>query len=188
MMEQRKNDIRLGRFLSLVLRHDPAAAGITLDENGWADVRKLLAGVKRSGRPVNMDTLERIVRENNKSRYSFNEDHTKIRANQGHSVNVDVGLKEQIPPQCLYHGTATRFLDDIMKRGITRGSRQHVHLSDETDTAVQVGGRHGKPVVLQVDAAAMARSGHRFWRSENGVWLCEEVPAEYLRIWHGNVD
>lgn len=187
-MNQNKNDINLGRFLSLVLRHDPTAAGITLDENGWADVKKLLAGMKRSGRHINMDTLERIVRENNKSRYSFNEDHTKIRANQGHSVKVDVELKEQTPPDCLYHGTATRFLDDILRRGLTSGSRQHVHLSDETDTAVQVGSRHGKPVVLRVDVAAMIQSGHRFWRSENGVWLCEEVAAEYLSVCNQAVD
>ena len=179
-MEQSKNDINLGRFISLVLRHDPAAAGITLDENGWADVEALLAGVKRTGRHINRDTLERIVRENNKQRYSLSEDGTKIRANQGHSIGVDVELKPQIPPGILYPGTATRFLDSIQREGLTRQNRQHVHLSAERNTAVNVGGRHGRPVVLQVDAAAMARDGFTFWRSENGVWLCEVVPPQYL--------
>lgn len=179
-MEQSKNDVKLGRFLSLVLRHDPSAAGITLDENGWVEVDALLAGVKRTGRHIDRQTLERIVRENNKKRYSLSEDGTKIRANQGHSVEVDVELKPQSPPDILYHGTATRFVESILREGLTRQNRQHVHLSAEQGTAVNVGGRHGKPVVLRVDAAAMARDGHTFWLSENGVWLCEAVPPRYL--------
>lgn len=181
-MEQSKNDIKLGRFLSLVLRHDPSAAGITLDENGWAEVDALLAGVKRTGRHIDRNTLERIVRENNKKRYSLSEDGTKIRANQGHSVEVDVELMPQTPPDILYHGTATRFLDSILREGLTRQNRQHVHLSAELKTAVNVGGRHGKPVVLRVDAATMAQGGYTFWLSENGVWLCEMVPPKYLTV------
>ncbi len=179
-MEQSKNDISLGRFISLVLRHNPSAAGIVLDEHGWADVKDLIAGVKQSGRFINMDTLERIVRENNKNRYSFNEDHSKIRANQGHSISVDVELKEQTPPERLYHGTAVDFLDAIMKHGLKRQRRQHVHLTGKQETAIQVGSRHGKPVILQIDTKAMCMAGYKFWLSENGVWLCEEVPAEYL--------
>lgn len=182
MKRDNKNDDKLGRFLSLVLRHQPSAAGITLDQNGWADVEALVAGTKRTGRHINKDILERIVRENNKNRYSFNEDHTKIRANQGHSLAVDVELESQTPPDLLYHGTAVDYLDSIMKQGITKQNRQHVHLSDEKETAVRVGKRHGKPVVLAVDAAAMVKDGLIFWCSENGVWLCDCVPKKYLTL------
>lgn len=181
-MEQSKSDIQLGRFLSLVLRHDPSAVGITLDEHGWADVESLISGMERSGHRINMDTLERIVRENNKKRYSFNEDHTKIRANQGHSLSVDVELEEVVPPDILYHGTAVGHVDSIMRNGLNRQSRQHVHLSEKWETAVSVGARHGKPIILRVDAAAMHQAGYVFWMSENGVWLCEEVPVRYLNI------
>ncbi len=179
-MNQSNSDVKLGRFLSLVLRHDPAAAGISLDEHGWADVKELLAGVNRTGRKIDMDTLERIVRENSKQRYSFNEDHSKIRANQGHSVSVDVELKETQPPQYLYHGTASRFLPSIQREGIRKMSRQYVHLSGDFETAMAVGKRHGSPVVITIDAAAMAEDGVTFYRSENGVWLCEHVEPKYF--------
>ena len=154
--------MKLGRFLSLVLRHNPGAAGISLDGHGWADVEELLAGVNRTGRRIDKNTLERIVRENNKQRYAFNEDHTKIRANQGHSLQVDVELKPTKPPRYLYHGTASRFLPKIQREGIRSMSR------------------HGIPVVLTVDARAMAEDGILFYRSENGVWLCEEVAPRYF--------
>ena len=179
-MPQSKSDIKLSKFLSLVLRHEPGAAGITLDENGWADVEDLLAGVRRAGRQIDMDTLERIVRENNKQRYSFNEDHTKIRANQGHSIQVDVELKEAAPPQYLFHGTASRFLPAIQREGIRKMDRQYVHLSADFQTALSVGRRHGSPVVITVDAAAMARDGVTFWLSANGVWQCEYVSPNYF--------
>ncbi len=179
-MEQSNSDIRLGRFLSLVLRHDPSAAGIALDEHGWADVEELLAGVGRTGRRIDKAALERIVRENDKQRYSFNEDHTKIRANQGHSVRVDVELRETEPPKYLYHGTATRFLPSIHREGIRKMGRQYVHLSGDFETAMAVGRRHGIPVVITIDAEAMAREGVAFYRSENGVWLCEHVEPKYL--------
>ena len=180
MKEQSNTDIKLGRFLSLVLRHNPGAAGITLDEHGWADVEALLAGVNRSGRQIDMDTLERIVRENSKQRYAFNEDHTRIRANQGHSIRVDVELKAAEPPSYLYHGTASRFLPAIQTEGIRKMSRQHVHLSGDFDTAMAVGRRHGAPVVITIDARAMARDGVTFYRSENGVWLCGHVEPKYF--------
>ena len=179
-MNQSNSDVKLGRFLSLVLRHDPHAAGITLDEHGWADVNALLAGVNRTGWKIDLFTLERIVRENNKQRYSFNEDHTKIRANQGHSISVDVELREVEPPKYLYHGTASRFLPAIQAEGIRRMSRQYVHLSGDFETAMAVGKRHGIPVVITIDAAAMARDGVEFYRSENGVWLCEHVEPKYF--------
>lgn len=179
-MTQEANDIKLGRFLSLVLRHRPSAAGITLDAHGWADVDELLSGVRRTGRRIDMDTLERIVRENNKRRYSFNEDHTKIRANQGHSIPVDVELKKEIPPRRLYHGTVERFLPSIRREGIRKMGRQYVHLSADYQTAEEVGRRRGTPVVIVIDAEAMARDGAVFYLSENGVWLCDHVAPEYF--------
>ena len=179
-MDQSKNDVKLGKFLSLVLRHNPQAAGIILDEHGWADVQELLAGVRRSGRRIDIETLERIVRENNKQRYSFNADHTKIRANQGHSLQVDVELTEAKPPRYLYHGTAARFLSAIRQEGIRKMSRQYVHLSSDFQTAIEVGRRHGSPVVLTIYAEAMAQDGVIFYRSENGVWLCEHVAPKYF--------
>lgn len=179
-MEQSREDVKLGRFLSLVLRHQPQAARVTLDEHGWADVEQLLSGVRSTGRRIDRETLERIVRENNKKRYSFNEDHTKIRANQGHSLDVDVELRQAQPPEYLYHGTAERFLPAIRAEGIRKMSRQYVHLSGEFDTALAVGKRHGSPIVITVDAAAMVRDGVTFYRSENGVWLCEQVPVQYF--------
>ena len=179
-MGQSKSDEKLGRFLSLVLRHNPAAAQITLDEHGWADVKALLAGCARAGRRIDRDTLERIVRENNKQRYSFNDDHTKIRANQGHSISVDVELKEAEPPKYLYHGTASRFLPAIQAEGLRKMSRQYVHLSGDFETAMAVGRRHGIPVVVTIDAAAMAQDGVSFYRAENGVWLCGHVEPKYF--------
>ena len=181
-MDQSKNDVKLGKFLSLVLRHNPQAAGITLDEHGWADVQELLAGVQHSGRQIDIETLERIVRENNKQRYSFNADHTKIRANQGHSLQVDVELTAVKPPRYLYHGTAARFLSTIRQEGIRKMSRQYVHLSSDFQTAIEVGRRHGSPVVLTINAEAMAQDGVIFYRSENGVWLCEHVAPKYFSI------
>ena len=181
-MNQSERDVKLGRFISLVLRHNPAAASIALDANGWADVQQLLDGMNRAGKAIDKETLARIVRENNKSRYSFNADESKIRANQGHSVPVDVELKPQTPPDVLYHGTAERFLEPILRDGLSPRSRQHVHLSVDTETAVNVGSRHGKPVVLAIDAADMARDGHDFWLSENHVWLCMAVPSRYIRL------
>ena len=182
-MNHSKIDARLGRFLCLDLRHHPEVAGITLDEHGWADVGALLDGVCGTGRQIDRDTLERIVREDNKQRYSFNEDHTKIRANQGHSIPVDVELRKVQPPQYLYHGTATRFLPAIQAEGIKRMGRQYVHLSPDYQTAVAVGRRHGSPVVvLRTEAGAMAQNGMAFFRSENGVWLCEYVPPEYFCV------
>ena len=180
MSSKKQSDESLGRFLSLVLRHQPQAAYITLDRHGWADIEKLLAGCVRAGKSMDRETLERIVRENSKQRYSLSPDGKKIRANQGHSIPVELELREAEPPSRLYHGTATRFLESIRREGITRQSRQQVHLSATVETASAVGARHGSPVVLPIDAAAMGRDGHAFWLSENGVWLCQEVPWRYV--------
>ena len=171
---------KLSVFISLVLRHKPDAAGITLDEHGWANVDELINGINNTGRKIDMTMLEEIVKTDNKQRYSFNEDKTLIRANQGHSIPVDVELKEQEPPELLYHGTADRFLDNIMTEGLKPMSRLYVHLSKDIETAKKVGKRHGNPVVLKVYSRQMNRDGVEFYLSENGVWLTKKVDAEYL--------
>jgi putative RNA 2'-phosphotransferase len=167
------------RFISLILRHKPEVIGITLDERGWASVDELIAGVART-RVFNMEMLEEIVRSDEKMRYSFNEDKTKIRANQGHSVHVDVELTELPPPPLLYHGTGEKYVPSIEKTGLIPKTRLYVHLSSEYATAQNVGSRHGKPVVFKVDTERMAKDGHKFFLSKNGVWLTKSVPAEYL--------
>lgn len=180
-MKKHYNDIELGKFISLILRHKPEVIGITLDENGWADTKELLSGINASGRYIDLTILERIVRENNKKRYSFNGDKTKIRANQGHSVHVDVEMKEMLPPNELYHGTADRFLESIREKGILKMNRQYVHLSADVETAKTVGKRHGKPVVLVIDTRKMVEDGYHFWLSDNGVWQSEEIKWEYVK-------
>lgn len=172
---------KLSVFISLVLRHNPDAAHITLDEHGWANVEELLTGINGTGRKINMDILEEIVATDNKQRYSFNQDKTLIRANQGHSIPVDVELKEQEPPEYLYHGTAARFLDSIMNEGLKPMSRLYVHLSKEIDTALKVGKRHGEPVILKIYSGSMYRDGYKFYLSENGVWLTKKVDRKYLK-------
>ena len=167
------------RFISLILRHKPETIGITLDEHGWADVRELIAGVSRT-HPLTMELLEEIVRTDEKQRYSFNEDHTLIRANQGHSVPVDVELQKAVPPDVLYHGTGEKYCLSIRKEGLIPKSRLYVHLSRDVQTAVSVGQRHGKPVVFTVDARGMAQDGCEFFLSANGVWLTKRVPARDL--------
>lgn len=168
------------RFISLILRHQPEVIGITLDEHGWADVEALIAGVSKT-RPLTMAMLEEIVRTDAKQRYSFNEDKTRIRANQGHSVPVDVELKEAAPPGVLYHGTGRKFSAAIDAQGLIPKNRLYVHLSPDKDTAKNVGSRHGSPVIYEVDAPKMVQHGYRFFLSVNGVWLTKRVPPEYLR-------
>ena len=173
--------VKASRFLALVLRHKPEKAGVSLDEHGWASVDELVAGVAAK-RPFTREMLEEIVATDSKGRYSFNEDHTLIRANQGHSVDVDVELERAEPPATLYHGTAKRFLSSIMSRGLVPMSRLYVHLSLDEDTAIRVGSRHGHPVVLKVDACAMSEDGFEFYLSKNGVWLTKHVPPQYLSL------
>ncbi|WP_297523229.1 RNA 2'-phosphotransferase [uncultured Clostridium sp.] len=171
---------KLSVFISLVLRHKPEAANIKLDERGYANVDELIKGMNSVKRKIDFEMLDEIVKNDNKSRYSFNEDKTKIRANQGHSIDVDVELEECIPPSVLYHGTATRFVDSIMSKGIIRGNRLYVHLSKEIDTASKVGTRHGELALLQVDSDKMYREGYKFYISKNNVWLTDFVPVEYV--------
>lgn len=170
----------LGKFLALILRHQPEAAGISLDCHGWADVDKLVAGVSLQHR-FSREILEEIVATDSKGRYVFNEDRSMIRACQGHSIPVDLELQPVEPPEVLYHGTSDKSVRGILKRGIRSGSRQYVHLSPDVETAVGVGLRHGDPVVFRVDAGRMDRDGIRFFRSENGVWLTGTVAPEYIR-------
>ncbi len=172
---------RTSIFLSLLLRHKPETVGLTLDPHGWADVKTLIEAVNRTGKyELDMQKLEAIVRTDEKQRYSFNEDKTKIRANQGHSIAVDVELKECQPPELLYHGTGVKSMASIAREGLQPRSRLYVHLSQDIETAVKVGQRHGIPHVYAVMAGEMYRKGHSFYLSANGVWLVKHVPAEFL--------
>lgn len=171
--------IKTSRLISYILRHNPGAYGVSLDEHGWASVEELISGVNRS-RPLTRELLEYIVSSDEKGRYAFNEDKTKIRANQGHSVDVDVELEECEPPRILYHGTATRHAQSIEEKGLIPGRRLYVHLSADAEAALKVGARHGEPMVYRVDAEAMSASGYTFFRSENGVWLTKAVPPHFL--------
>ena len=176
-----KND-KLSVFISLILRHKPEVINIKLDKFGYADVNELIQGINESGRKINFDILEDVVKSDKKCRYSFNSDKFKIRANQGHSINVNVELKECKPPKFLYHGTATRFMDSIKNNGLKKMSRLYVHLSDNIDTALQVGKRHGQPIILKIDSEEMYKERYRFFLSENGVWLTEYVPSLFISI------
>lgn len=175
-------DVRRSKFLSLVLRHQPATIGLVLDANGWVAVDELLARLAAHGQPLTREQLDSLVGDNDKQRFAFDESGTRIRASQGHSVEVDLALPAVEPPEVLYHGTATRFLDSIRAGGLKPGTRQSVHLSHGPETARKVGARHGTPVVLAVRAAAMHRAGHAFAISVNGVWLVAAVPAEFIEF------
>lgn len=180
MNEKQKKEI--GKFLSLILRHSPETIQITLDENGWADTATLISHCGQHGKIVTQQDLEEIVLTNDKQRYAFNEDRTKIRANQGHSIDVDLALTTAVPPETLYHGTVSKFLDAIRQEGLRKMSRQHVHLSKDRTTAEKVGSRRGAPVILTIQSGAMHRDGIIFYLSENGVWLTDEVPAKYIDL------
>lgn len=173
------NTTKVSKYLALILRHKPEVAGISLDAHGWADVKDLINGISRTYQ-FDIEMLEEIVKTDNKQRYSFNKDKTKIRANQGHSVNVDVELEEAEPPEFLYHGTADKYVDSIRESGIMKKSRLYVHLSADHDTAVMVGKRHGKPVVFCVKSGCMYVDGYKFFKSKNGTWLTDFVPVKYL--------
>lgn len=166
-------------YISLILRHKPEVVGLKLDEHGWVNVDQLIEGVSRKYM-INRSILEEIVETDNKQRYSFNTDKTKIRANQGHSVNVDVELEEHQPPEILWHGTDKKFVDAINEQGLIPKSRLYVHLSKDPETARQVGARHGESVLYIVSAGQMFRDGYKLYLSKNGVWLTKEVPVKYL--------
>lgn len=176
------NDIKIGKYICLILRHKPEIIGIELDKNGWANVDELINGLKKKYPDFNREKLEYIVNTDNKQRYSLSDYKRKIRARQGHSIDVDVELKELTPPEFLYHGTAERFLGSIMKEGLVPKSRLYVHLSKDVETAEKVGKRHGKPAVLKIETGKMAEDGFKFYLSENGVWLTKAVPPKYFSL------
>lgn len=173
-----KNLAKISKFLSYVLRHKPDAIGLSLDPEGWADINDLIS---KADVPITHDLLHQAVTTNDKKRFAISEDGLAIRANQGHSVTVDLGLEAMEPPEVLYHGTATRFLDSIEQQGLRPQNRQYVHLSADHDTAVSVGQRHGKPVVLTIPARQMHQQGHQFFQADNGVWLTKNVECEWLQ-------
>lgn len=173
----------VSRLLCLILRHKPEEIGITLDEYGWANVEELVKRVSKKYK-FSIDILEDIVRTDEKQRYSFNDDHTLIRANQGHSIPVDVELEAVEPPEYLYHGTAVKYVDSIRETGLIPKSRLYVHLSGDVETANNVGNRHGKPFIYRVCSGKMHRDGFIFYKSKNGVWLTKHVPVEYLEVSH----
>jgi putative RNA 2'-phosphotransferase len=172
--------VRLSRFLSLVLRHDPGCIGLTLDKHGWAGVGDLVAGAHQHGIDISEAQLEEVVANNDKKRFAFSPDHLRIRASQGHSVDIDLGLPPRIPPTILYHGTSVRFLDRIKKEGLNSQRRRHVHLSKDKATALSVGQRHGKPVIMTIRTGDMHKAGSVFYMSDNGVWLTSTVPSQFI--------
>lgn len=172
----------ISRYISLILRHKPEVIGITLDEHGWADVDALIRGIQKTKEHAfSRKLLDEIVHTDSKQRYAYNEDHTLIRASQGHSIPVDVELRQAMPPELLWHGTGEKYTSSIEETGLIPQSRLYVHLSKDIDTAITVGKRHGKPVVYQVNAGRMAQAGYVFYLSANGVWLTKEVPVEFLQ-------
>ena len=173
------NLTKASKYIALILRHKPETIGIALDKHGWANVNELIKGVSKKY-PIDMDILEEIVRTDEKQRYSFNEDKTLIRANQGHSIQVDVELEEVEPPVYLYHGTGEKYAESIDQNGLIPKSRLYVHLSKDVETAINVGKRHGNPVIYLVDSKKMYQEGYKFYRSTNGVWLVNNAPPEYL--------
>ncbi|MCL4120347.1 UNVERIFIED_CONTAM: hypothetical protein GTU68_000457 [Idotea baltica] len=166
--------------MSLVLRHQPQTAGLTLDEAGWVSVDDLLAGMKSAGRGVSQETLERVVEENDKQRFQFNEDQTRIRATQGHSVEVELGYQQSDPPEVLCHGTPKQFVESIRREGLKKQKRHHVHLHADSNLASSVGQRRGVPVLLTIEAKRMAEAGYVFYVSPNDVWLTDHVPPEFI--------
>jgi putative RNA 2'-phosphotransferase len=170
----------ISKRLSYVLRHRPDSLGITLDSNGWITVDELLQAFAKAGKRLSLETLEMVVAGNDKQRFEFSDDRSQIRARQGHSLTIELGYRAVAPPAELFHGTATRFLESIFEIGLVKGRRHHVHLSTDRTTMLQVGQRHGKPVLLSVRAEEMHRDGFEFFVTGNNVWLTDHVPPKYI--------
>lgn len=180
MNSPQEKTIKISKFLSLILRHKPETIGITLDPKGWADVDTLIELAAKHGKQIDRALLERIVSDNDKQRFAFNTDKSKIRANQGHSIAVNLALAPQKPPKYLYHGTAKRFVSSILSQRLIKQSRNHVHLSSDRATAIKVGTRHGTPVVLKIQSGKMHDASLKFYLAKNKVWLTDSVPAKYI--------
>jgi putative RNA 2'-phosphotransferase len=176
-----EREVKISKFLSLVLRHKPEKIGIELDQNGWISIPDLLKACSKHKFYITPLELQTVVTNNDKQRFSISEDGTKIRANQGHSIAIELGYIPIEPPEILYHGTAERFLSSILNIGLVKGNRHHVHMSSDR-TAHKVGSRHGKPVILEIMSIKMHQQGYQFYQSENGVWLVDHVPAIYLKV------
>lgn len=172
----------ISKLLSLVLRHAPEKIGLQLDKNGWAKVDELIEQCKVNNKQIDQNLLELVVETNDKKRFIFNEDKTKIRANQGHSIDINLNLEAMSPPNFLYHGTVSKFMENIRKDGLKKMNRQHVHLSKDLDTAIKVGSRRGKPIILSIRSGDMDKNGFLFYCSENGVWLTDHVPNKYIEF------
>lgn len=175
-----KQEKRISKFLSLILRHRPEKINIKLDDYGWADTNELIEKCNDFGVTFTKENLDKVVKNNSKQRFAYSEDGSKIRANQGHSIKIKLGYKPTQPPLFLYHGTATQFIASIKATGLEKRNRHHVHLSLEKETAITVGKRHGKPVILTIHALRMYERGYDFFISENGVWLTDSVPIEFI--------
>ncbi len=178
----RERQLKLSKLLSLVLRHRPELADISPDNAGWVEVDLLLSGLANNGTQLTRDELDKLVAKSDKQRFSFNEDRTKIRANQGHSYQIELGYTPTKPPELLFHGTASKYLQSIKTNGLTKRSRHHVHLSTNLETAAKVGQRHGELVLLTVMAEKMFENGFEFFLSDNGVWLTEHVPIVFIQF------
>lgn len=174
------HSVKISKYLSKHLRHQPERLGLKLAPGGWVKVDELLTACAKNAFPISRSELDEVVAENDKQRFSFDKSGTLIRANQGHSVEIDLQLEPAIPPDVLYHGTGHKAMELIQQHGLNKMSRHHVHLSPDIETARKVGARHGHPVVFTIDAAAMQRAGYTFYRSDNGVWLVDCVPSDYL--------
>lgn len=181
-MINEKETARISKFLSLVLRHQPETIGIELDGGGWTDVSVLIDRMNQASVSLNRDILKHVVDTNPKKRFAFNETFDKIRANQGHSIEVELGYQAQQPPRILYHGTSEKSVTMILQRGLQKMDRHHVHLSADMETAIKVGQRHGKPCVFEILSGQMYQNSFEFYRSENGVWLTDHVPVNFLRL------
>lgn len=182
-MGDERERIRVGKLISLILRHEPGKIGLAeLEPGGYVPIATLLSGLEGLGVHLTRENLDELVRESDKMRYSYDPGGTRIRCNQGHSVPVDLGLRPETPPELLYHGTPERFVEGIRREGLQKMARHAVHLSPDEATAVSVGQRRGRPVILRIDAARMHADGHVFHRSENGVWLVDSVPPTYIHF------
>lgn len=173
---------QISKYLSLILRHKPESIGLSLDKNGWANIDELISKSSQYSDCISLDfeLIQKVVNTSDKQRFIISDEKKRIRANQGHSIKVDLQLKPAIPPALLYHGTATRFLDSILKEGLTPQKRHHVHLSTKLDTARSVAQRYGTPIILQINSQLMSENGFEFYLSENGIWLTDSVPPEFL--------